>query len=415
MTTIGILGGGQLARMMIQARGAANLPMRLRVLTPRSSDPAGRLAGAELLQEDLVLGDPRDPESLRAFLASVDVACFESEFQPADQLRAASAGLAVEFRPSLNALATTQDKLEQKALYRRFEIPTSPWIELTASAGRSGRAALAFLQEREAREAVGEAPVLKWARLGYDGKGTFFCAVEPAADEEERLDRFLAAAAERETPVFAERRVDFVRELAIVVSASRGGELCEYPLVISEQQHGICKRVYGPAVALGVDPAREEEARAAARRIAERLPLEGSFALELFETVDGALLVNEMAPRVHNSGHYSIDACHCSQFENHLRAVGGLALGSPALRERCFAMLNLLGDRRRRDPPRPQLPLDPKLIDHWYEKDESRPGRKLGHLNALAADEGALRTTLAALDRADEAWLQRLASRDVSA
>lgn len=407
---LGILGGGQLARMLLQAAVAAELPVELRVLTPSARDPAGRLCGELLSLESLVLGDPRDPEALRAFLGEVDLACFESEFQPASELEAAATGLSVRFVPSLEALATTQDKLAQKALYQALEIPTAPWLRLPAELTEAKESS-AWLRAQEAE--LGPDPVLKWACLGYDGKGTFFGAARAAEDAAiaERLGAFFLAAAERKTAVFAERRIDFVRELALVVSHGVDGQLAAYPLVISEQEEGICKRVVGPATALGVAPALEAQARLYAERIAVGLPLHGTFALELFEADDGQLYVNEMAPRVHNSGHVTLDSAHCSQFENHLRAIMGLPLGRTEACTPLFAMWNLLADRACPWPPPPEPLLgnaSKRLTIHWYQKSESRPGRKMGHISGLAASAHELEEVLRYLAETDEGWLRRV-------
>jgi 5-(carboxyamino)imidazole ribonucleotide synthase len=255
--------------------------------------------------------------------------------------------------------------------------------------------------------------------MGYDGKGVCLPSDTDSGRREAR--EFCAAARRLGVAVYAERKVDYRRELAIIACAARapdGGAAAEaafiaYPLVASEQQKGVCRKVLGPARALGVDPSLERQACSAARRLAFELKLEGAFALELFETRDGRLLVNEIAPRVHNSGHYSQDGCRVSQFENHWRAIQGQPL--PPEPSPAFGMLNLLG------PPglSLELPADglkgspfrapaPPVHLHWYAKRSIRPGRKLGHLNAVGSSPGDLDQLSESLERAHSDWIQDL-------
>ncbi len=363
----GILGGGQLARMLAQA--AASQGLSIAVFAARSSNPAVAVS------ERRFFGELQDRIALRSFFAACDGVVFESEFAPCDLLKEASQGLSVEFFPSLSILFELQDKLRQKEICRRLGLPFTEYRSLEEGLSPE-------VQLNQAVEAFGHSFVLKWAQLGYDGYGTY---VSPDAWNDEAraqaLD-FLRRASEKKVPVFVEEKIPFRRELAMVGVRSTQGEFAHYPLVISRQREGMCRSVVGPAVGLGAEAETERQAAQAVRRLAEELGLVGAFAIEFFETADGGLLINEIAPRVHNSGHFTLDASETSQFENHWRAVQGRPLGST----RCapgFAMLNLLG------PSFPVasgalVPPEPTMHSHlhWYGKEESRPRRKLGHLNA---------------------------------
>jgi 5-(carboxyamino)imidazole ribonucleotide synthase len=391
---IAILGGGQLARML--ALAAAPLGIPVRVLAARSSDPAAQLA------QDSIYGGWDEPVVLRRLLSQVHGAIFESEFVPCDRLEEAAEGLAVEFQPPLRSVYLLQDKVRQKELLGRLGIPTSPYQVYTRDL-TPARWTDSMLQEFS-----GEC-VIKWAQQGYDGLGTWIAPGGGAAEAASFVEKALA----RSLPVYAERKVSFKRELAMVAIRSARGEFAAYPLVISEQEKGVCRRVYGPATALGVAGALEQEARGYAQALAEALPIHGAFAIEFFETHDGRLLVNELAPRVHNSGHYTQDACSVSQFENHWRGVLGLPLG-PTDAAPGFAMLNLLGPREvatRAGSPGPWDPL-PFLTRglhlHWYGKTEIRAGRKMGHVNGVVSASQSLPGLLAELDRFERSWKERI-------
>jgi len=251
--------------------------------------------------------------------------------------------------------------------------------------------------------------VFKWAQQGYDGKGSWISqsASSSSPSNEAQAVAFCRSAIDRRLPLFVERKISFRRELALVACRSRRGEFAAYPLVVTEQKQGICHRVRGPAIAFGVSDTLERQARSFAQKVADSIPLEGVFAVEMFETDRGELLVNELAPRVHNSGHFTQDASRVSQFENHLRAVLGLSLGQTDS-EPAFAMLNLLGPQglpasgRETRPPLPFV--GPRLHLHWYGKTVARPGRKMGHLNAVARQPGELPSLLLEMTDLEERW-----------
>ncbi len=393
--TIGVLGGGQLARMLVES--AARLGLPTRVLAGSPDDPAA------LVSPSAVLGTLSDPVAVRRFLLSVDVVTFENEFVDTKLLAGVAAevretnGHVVRFAPGLAAIETMQDKLRQKKLLEDLGIPTAPYL-----AFEGDRKGLPDWVSRANAEFDGHA-VFKWARLGYDGKGTL---IGPKPEKE--ILAFCEAALAKGVPVYAEKRIDFSRELAIVSCRSRA-ESKPYPLVVSEQRSGICRNVYGPATAFGVAPELEKRAQEHAARIADRLELVGVHAIEFFLAGEkGAgekLWVNELAPRVHNSGHYSQDACACSQFENHMRAVAGAALGEVAPAPR-FAMRNLIAPG---DDPKWASPPVARAAGrlHWYGKTQARAGRKMGHLNFRAEDPAGFSRMISELDRIEREWEEK--------
>lgn len=384
--TIGILGGGQLGAMLASA--ALRLGATPLVFMEDAAAPASRVKGARLR-----LGSLADPAALSAFLAEARLIAFENEFVDCAALRAAARVPGIEFLPSLEAIATLQDKLAQKKLLRELHIPTAEFHEVSSAA-----AALSHFPR---------GCVLKWSKLGYDGKGVFFLTPDNTAEAEAFFGKPRGAG----IAVYAEARIAFKRELALVSVRARDGEFRSWPLVVSEQQSGICRRVYGPATSLGVPGALETQAAEHMRRLALRVGLVGVFAFELFETGSGELLVNEIAPRVHNSGHCTMEGSRTSQFENHVRAVLGQPLGDTT-GAAAFAMLNLLGpdgvDRPEAGAPLPDVSGHGKLVLHWYGKSRISPRRKLGHVNGAATSAGELNGLLDALERCHNNWVEEL-------
>jgi len=381
----GILGGGQLALMLAQA--AEDLGIEVAVLSLGADDPAAAAARH-------VLGDPNELNDVVRFAESCDVLTFENEFVPAAVLRRLGEMGPERVRPAPHALFQLQNKIRQKKLLENLRIPTSPWSGPEAGERADDWARRAWLDfEKDG------GPVLKWAELGYDGKGTCL-----AYSLEEAVG-FAREGFTQGREIFSEARVPFVRELAVIACRSVMGEFRAWPLVESTQVSGTCYSVRGPAQALGVRAGLEELAHDYARRIGDALNFVGTFAVEMFETPDGQLLVNELAPRVHNTGHYTADASKTSQFTNHWRALLGLSLGDTASSAGGFAMINLLGPKgvtpRSGPLPLPQVPLldGGQAVLHWYGKTEVRPGRKMGHVNlavaAIADLDGALEDLLA--------------------
>lgn len=343
MTTVGILGAGQLARMMAVA--GVPLGLRFALLDPAADACAGQVA-------PLRVGDYADRAALSAFADAVDVATFDFENVPADS--AAALAEQVPVFPSPDALAVAQDRLAEKTLFRELGIPVPAFAAIDTRADLD--AALAQ---------VGTPCILKTRRLGYDGKGQF--RIVSAADADAAWAALGAQAAS--VGLIAEAFVPFQREVSVVAVRGRDGEFRTWPLTENWHVHGVLSASLAPAQA---DVALEQAAVAHARALAERLQYVGVFALELF-CRDGELLANEMAPRVHNSGHWTIEGAETSQFENHLRAVLGLPLGSTRMCGHA-CMLNWIGAMPDAAPVLAQPG------GHWHDYGKQpREGRKVGH------------------------------------
>jgi len=358
---IAVIGGGQLARMMAEPAAAMGLPLRLLA-------EAEGVSAAQVVPDHLI-GDYRDLATLRRATAGCQVVTFDHEHVPTEHLHALEAdGLAV--RPGPEALVHAQDKAVMRERLGALGVPC-PRNAVVASVADV--------------EAFGFPCVLKTTRGGYDGKGVWF--VEGA----EECDQPFAVAEAAGVRLLAEERVDFRRELSALVVRSPSGQAASYPVVASTQRDGICHEVVAPAPDLADDLALE--AQRIALTVARELDVTGVLAVELFETTDGRVLVNELAMRPHNTGHWTQDGAVTSQFENHLRAVLDLPLGSPAPRERWTVMVNILGGPdsvdgdvgRLYDGYPHALARDPRLRVHLYGKD-LRPGRKVGHVNAYGDD-----------------------------
>ncbi len=408
---IGILGGGQLARML--ALAAQAMGFEVLVLAGSAQDPAAQVS------REAVFGSWKDADVLARFLAQCSVVLFENEFIGTEELKVATARCMTpppRFCPDLDAIREVQNKLRQKRLLERLGIPTSPfeaWVDHPES---SDSKILEWI--KRVRLKLGGALVLKWAELGYDGKGTWISPDAWTRSAEERAVSFIRSAMLKGVEVFAERKVGFRKELAIIGCHSVGGEFRAYPLVVTQQEEGICRRTFGPASAYGVPEQLEKQARESARRIAEALPLHGTFAIEFFETGEGELWVNELAPRVHNSGHATQNACATDQFENHIRGALGLALGETRAFCGAFGMLNFLGPDlpvaegtgtpARVSVPIPFPPLTAWAQLHWYGKAELRAGRKMGHWNLTADSAAELDLRMKTLETLELNWVRSL-------
>src|SRR3954452_13779213 len=343
--------------MMAEPAAALGIPIRLLAEAPGVS-------AAQVLPDHTV-GDYTDLATLRAVTEGCEVVTFDHEHVPTDHLHALEYSLAV--RPGPEALVHAQDKGVMRERLAQLGVPC-PRNALVASVADV--------------EAFGFPCVLKTTRGGYDGKGVWF--VRSAADCAEAFE----TAGSTGVRILAEELVDFRRELSALVARSPSGQAAAYPVVASTQKDGICREVIAPAP--GLSPALAGEAQEIALRIAGALDVTGVLAVELFETGDGRVLVNELAMRPHNTGHWTQDGAVTSQFENHLRAVLDLPLGSPAPRARWTVMVNILGGPddtvgRLYDGYPHALARDPFLRVHLYGKD-LRPGRKVGHVNAYGDD-----------------------------
>ena len=382
LPVVGMVGGGQLARMTHQA--AVALGQSLRVLATDLADSAALVAA------DVQLGDHRDLAALRGVAEGATVLTFDHEHVPSEHLRALVAD-GVRVAPGPEALLHAQDKLVLRRRLAEAGEPQPPW----AAAG-SGADVVAFA------DAHGGWPVVvKTPRGGYDGRGVF--VVHGPDDVEGLLDE--------DDEQLVEQRVPMVRELAALVARSPFGQVAVWPVVETVQRDGINTEVLAPAP--GLSEERSAAAQELAVRIADSLGVVGLLAVELFETADG-LLVNELAMRPHNSGHWTIEGSRTSQFEQHLRAVLDYPLGSTAPTAPVVVMANVLGGAASA-PDWDGPPLDervhhlmahwPDVKLHWYGKGQ-RPGRKLGHVTALGhdladLDEVRARATAAARYLAD--------------
>ncbi|GAB3992413.1 5-(carboxyamino)imidazole ribonucleotide synthase [Nocardioides marmoraquaticus] len=354
--TVAVIGGGQLARMMAEPAAALGLPLRLLA-------EAEGVSAAQVVP-DHVVGDHTDLPTLQRVVEGCAVVTFDHEHVPTDHLRALAQQVAVH--PGPEALVHAQDKAVMRDRLGALGVPCPRHARVGSV---------------DDVEAFGLPCVLKTTRGGYDGKGVWF--VRSRADAEAAV----AAATEQGRELLAEELVDFRRELSAMVARSPSGQVAAYPVVASTQRDGICHEVVAPAPDL--DPELALEAQRIAMRVAGELDVTGMLAVELFETRDGRVVVNELAMRPHNTGHWTQDGAVTSQFENHLRAVLDLPLGAPDAREPWTVMVNILGGERETgrlyDGYPHAMARDPRLRVHLYGKG-LRPGRKVGHVNAYGDD-----------------------------
>jgi 5-(carboxyamino)imidazole ribonucleotide synthase len=347
-STIGIVGGGQLGRM--SAIAAARLGYRMHVLTEEADGPAAQVAAG------ITIGRYDDPAVLRAFAASVDVITFEFENVSAPGLDLL-AGLR-PVHPSPRILGISQDRVAEKTFLNEHGIATAPLAEVT------DQASLAAAIGR-----LGLPAILKTTRLGYDGRGQARVTTPEEAE---------AAFARLEPkPLVLEGLVDFACEISVVVARGADGQVTGFDPVENRHAEGILDLTLAPA---RIPEETADRAAHLGRQVAEALGLIGLLAVEMFVDRDGALRVNEIAPRPHNSGHWTIDACPASQFEMHIRAVAGLPL-PPAARHSDAVMKNLIGPDDM--ALWPAILAAPGLIPHLYGKAEARAGRKMGHVTRL--------------------------------
>ena len=346
--TIGIVGGGQLGRMLAMA--AARLGYRCHILTPEPDSPAGQVAAG------VTLGDYEDPAALRDFALHADVITFEFENVSAEGLDLLASLRPV--RPAPATLRISQDRTTEKTFLNQAGVATAPWQAVGDADAL-----------RDAVAQIGLPAILKTTRLGYDGRGQ--ARLERAEDVAPAWARLLPR------PLILEEVVDFCCEISVVCARGGDGAYAAFDVVENRHRDHILDLTFAPA---RIADATAAAAQAIARRVAEALDLVGLLAVEMFVGADGKVLVNELAPRPHNSGHWTLDACPASQFELHIRAIAGLPL-PPAVRHVDAVMKNLVGPA---DLARwPQVLATPGLIGHLYGKTEARAGRKLGHVTRL--------------------------------
>ncbi|MFN3583661.1 5-(carboxyamino)imidazole ribonucleotide synthase [Phenylobacterium sp.] len=347
-SVIGVLGGGQLGRML--ALAAARLGFDAAILEPEPDSPAARVAAHS------IIGAYDDPAALAELAKVASVVTYEFENVPAAAV-ARLVEMGVEVAPGARALAVAQDRFEEKTFLNASHAPTVAFA-----------AADTPEEARDAVARIGAPALMKTRREGYDGKGQRW--VEHAADAA-RVFAELGSV-----PVIVEAPAEFVRELSVIAARGRDGAVAVYPLAENHHENGILRRSLAPASAA---PALTDQAERIAARVLKGLDYVGVIGIELFELKDGRLLVNEIAPRVHNTGHWTQDGCEVDQFEQHVRAVAGWPLGPTAAVAR-VEMLNLLGDEA---DGWLRLAHEPETRIHLYGKREAKPGRKMGHVNKV--------------------------------
>jgi 5-(carboxyamino)imidazole ribonucleotide synthase len=349
-SVIGVLGGGQLGRMM--ALAAARLGYRVHVYTPDADSPTEQVCAAA------TVAGWDDKAALDAFAAAVDVITLEFENVPVEAVERLAAHVPV--RPGARVLGVAQDRLAEKSLARELGVPVAPFDAVTSQTDLE-----------DAIERIGTPAVLKTRREGYDGKGQRI--IRASVEAEEAFDGLKRA------PAILESFVDFTSEISVIAARGADGELRTYPAVENRHKNHILDLTIAPAA---VASQAMHQAEDAARSLAEALELEGLLAVEFFVTPEDTVLFNEMAPRPHNSGHWTIEACRVSQYEQQVRAAVGLPLGPTGYHHRAV-MRNLIGD----DADRWADLAGGDTSLHLYGKSEARPGRKMGHITKLYAPD----------------------------
>ncbi|MFN3521070.1 MAG: 5-(carboxyamino)imidazole ribonucleotide synthase [Phenylobacterium sp.] len=347
-SVIGVLGGGQLGRML--ALAAARLGFDVAVLEPEADSPAARVAA------HAVVGAYDDPSALARLAELSDVVTYEFENVPARAV-ATLAELGVETAPCARALAVAQDRVAEKTFLNEAGVATVAFAAAHDAAGAA-----------EAVAQVGVPALMKTCRDGYDGKGQRWV--------EHLADAAAAFAALGGDPVIVEAPADFMRELSVIAVRARGGEIAIYPPGENHHENGVLRRTSAPAQ---VSRKAAEQIERIAHQILNSLDYVGVIGIELFELKGGRLLVNELAPRVHNTGHWTQDGCEVDQFEQHVRAVAGWPLGPTEPHHR-VEMTNLLGEEAAAWAA---LAAEPESRLHLYGKREMKAGRKMGHVNRL--------------------------------
>lgn len=369
MKPIGILGGGQLARMLVLEAYQRGLPTA--VLSPNPKDPAAQVAS------DWIEGSPDRIEDVVRLLKRCSAVTFESEFYLASILEEAAKSTGVQIWPKPQTMDLLRDRLSQKRLFDEHRLPTAAWTTVSNK-----------VDVDTALSTFGKAIVFKSRTGGYDGYGT------RVVKNQSELESFKS---EIETKTgspgyIGEKFVNFDRELAVILARDQHDTVIEFPFVESKQVNSRCLWTVGPAKFSKVGALSKKAMLLKLRKFLKSINYVGAMGVEFFET-DGELLINEIAPRVHNTGHYTQAAMSFNQFSAHLFAVSGLPLEKPKTAYQTFGMWNLLGSARSAHSPmtpwKSDLPIVPSVHAdvHWYGKHESRPGRKLGHINLVTTSK----------------------------
>ncbi len=372
ITKVGVIGGGQLAWMM--GHDAQNLGINLFIQTPQKNDPA-------VMISHLTIFAPVDDAIATSSLAKLcDVITFENEFINLQSLSLLE-NRGVCFRPSLQVLTPLLDKYEQRCYLQKLNLSVPHFITLD--------------NPSDLLPKLNYPVVVKARRHGYDGQGTFI-----VDNEETLISKWKKIGY---VPILIEDYIPFKQELAIMVVRSITGEIITYPVVETQQKNQVCHRVL---VRDDIEERIIKEIEAIAIKFVSSLNAVGIFGIEFFLTENNQILINEIAPRTHNSGHYTIDACHTSQFAQHLRAICGLPLGDITMKKPGSVMVNLLGYENSQNDylsKREKLQKLPNTYIHWYGKKESRIGRKLGHVTVLS-DNGSRETLEKIAIQIEEIW-----------
>jgi 5-(carboxyamino)imidazole ribonucleotide synthase len=355
--TIGIVGGGQLGRMMTQA--AKPLGFHVVVIDPTPNSPAAQVGADE------ITADFYDHAALRKLAELADFITIEAEHNDETDLEVL-ATLGKPVNPAVNTLRIIQDKLKQKQFLHSKGVEVGPFAEVTG-----------FSQGKKLLNDWGGKMLVKVRQGAFDGRGNM------VVESPEQLRTALKKFAGKE--LYAEKFIPFVKELAVMIARDLKGRVVLYPVAETVHARNICLEVAVPAQ---IDASAYKKAEDLARQAAKHLEGAGVFGIEMFLTPDGEVLVNEIAPRVHNSGHYTLDACHTSQFEQHVRAITGLPLGNTELAVPTAVMINILGERS--GPARPTglkraLGI-PKTAVHLYGKAPTKIDRKMGHITSIGND-----------------------------
>ncbi len=360
---IGVIGGGQLAWMMAIAAKRIGLELTVQAASPEES--------AVSIADRVIYGKVADALATAELATHCQVITFENEFVDLIALQELidNAGdRKLLFLPRLETLAISVDKLKQRQHFRDRGIPTPEFYSVDTE-----------VELLESAECLGYPLVLKARRHGYDGKGTWVI--------ESEIDLRLAWESMQQAPAIAEAFIPFERELAIIVARSESGEILTYPVVETLQTNQVCRRTIAPA---RIDLAITQKVETIAKQIVTTLDAIGVFGIEFFLTAKGDVSVNEIAPRTHNSGHYTIEGCQTSQFEQLLRVVSGRQLGDVTMVAPVVVMVNLLGFENATSEnsvylnKRAAIACFPNTYIHWYNKKQSSVGRKLGHVTVLA-------------------------------
>lgn len=379
---VGILGGGQLGRMMVEA--ASRLNLQVTILDAPSDAPAKQIESTQ----PHIQGAFNDAEKIRELASQVDVLTVEIEHVNAEVLAAIEKEGKIRVCPSAFTIKTIQDKYAQKKHLESYGIPVAEYVETVDAAA-----------VREAGKQFGYPLMLKSKTMAYDGKGNY--VVKDESDVEK------AVAALSKTPLYAEKWAPFVKELAVMVVRRANGEVRSYPVVETIHKNSICHLVIAPAQ---IDGAVAKKAQKIAENAIKSFPGAGIFGVEMFVMKDGEILLNEIAPRPHNSGHYTIEACDTSQYENHMRAILDMPLGSTAMKVPASIMVNILGQNSDMEecyrPCQTALLTDGATI-HLYGKKECRAGRKMGHITLVGESMMQVQKNLKPILQAIEPEVER--------